>query len=210
MADLADILRVYNGSDGDATKALFERLEAIGPVGIVAMNLFRASKNSARAKVYRGGGYRGKAYDRKSWAIDNLAKVLGEHGAALGLNGPDAWSTALHRDAAMPVLELALADVRRPKPKKADLFGPGDAIDPPNLPIGAGIGSFVLGTPRDGDVIAREFGMPAVNDSDRDQEANWGWPVEQVQTWREPVPSKGAQGFWHWQGGGLAQFVGAL
>jgi hypothetical protein len=126
------------------------------------------------------------------------------------LNGPDAWSTALHRDAAMPVLELALADVRRPKPKKADLFGPGDAIDPPNLPIGAGIGSFVLGTPRDGDVIAREFGMPAVNDSDRDQEANWGWPVEQVQTWREPVPSKGAQGFWHWQGGGLAQFVGAL
>jgi hypothetical protein len=100
MADLADILRVYNGSDGDATKALFERLEAIGPVGIVAMNLFRASKNSARAKVYRGGGYRGKAYDRKSWAIDNLAKVLGEHGAALGLGwgwGEDP-AQSFHRD----------------------------------------------------------------------------------------------------------------
>jgi hypothetical protein len=82
---IAEIYAVYDGSDGDATKALYERLEAIGPIGIVATNLFRAQKNSARAKVYRGGGHRGAAYDRKDWAIGNLAKALGEHAEALGI-----------------------------------------------------------------------------------------------------------------------------
>lgn len=76
---LEHVLAVYNGSDGDATKALYERLSQFGPVGNIAVNLFRAQKNSARAKLYRGGGYRGRAYGRKEWAIDNLATALTEH-----------------------------------------------------------------------------------------------------------------------------------
>jgi len=76
---LEHVLAVYEGSNGDATKALYERLGTLGPIGDIAVNLFRAQKNSARAKVYRGRGYRGAAYDRKSWAMDNLAKALESH-----------------------------------------------------------------------------------------------------------------------------------
>lgn len=83
---LPDVVRAYGGSDGDATRALFDRLAALGPAGLVAVELFRAQKNSARAKVYRGGGYRGKAYDRKQWALEHLADALLDHGAALGID----------------------------------------------------------------------------------------------------------------------------
>lgn len=84
-APLAYVVRVYEGSDGDATKALYDKLSALGPAGIIATNLFRAQKNSARAKVYRGGGYRGMAYDRKKWAMDNLDRALIEHAVTLGI-----------------------------------------------------------------------------------------------------------------------------
>lgn len=70
------VWNIYRGSDGDATKAFYARLEGLGPVGVVALNLFRAQKNSSRAKVYRRRSHRGAAYDRKQWAIDNLATVL--------------------------------------------------------------------------------------------------------------------------------------
>jgi hypothetical protein len=96
MGDIAEILAVYKGSDGDATKALYARLEQLGPVGIVACNLFRAAKNSERAKVYRGRGHRGAAYDRKDWAIGNLAEALGAHAEGLGL----VWGWGL--DTAQP------------------------------------------------------------------------------------------------------------
>jgi hypothetical protein len=84
-AALADVLRVYQGSNGDATRALYVRLEALGAAGTIAVNLFRAQKSSERAKVYRGGGYRGMAYDRKQWSLDNLCTALAEHAAALGI-----------------------------------------------------------------------------------------------------------------------------
>lgn len=82
---LAYVISVYQGSDGEATKALYSRLERFGAVGFIAVNLFRAQKNSERAKVYRGGGYRGMAYQRKSWAMDNLASALLEHGTKCGI-----------------------------------------------------------------------------------------------------------------------------
>jgi hypothetical protein len=85
MTDIASIYRVYQGSDGEATKALYERLERLGDVGHVAVNLFRACKSSERAKTYRGGRYRGAAYDRKQWAMDNLATMLGKRAAPLGV-----------------------------------------------------------------------------------------------------------------------------
>ena len=76
---------IFEGSDGEATRALYARLEAFGPVGIVAMNLFRAQKCSSRAKVYRAGRFRRDAYERKTWSLTNLAQVLEAHGAELGL-----------------------------------------------------------------------------------------------------------------------------
>lgn len=79
------VLAVYEGSDGDATKALYADLEKLGPIGRVVVNLFRAQKNSSRAKVYRGRGYRDAAYDRKDWALGNLVTALGEHAAACSM-----------------------------------------------------------------------------------------------------------------------------
>jgi hypothetical protein len=81
---------IYTGSDGEATKRLYASLDAIGPIGRVALNLFRAQKCSARAKVYRGGlrgrgSYKSMAYDRKQWSMDQLCQVLEEHGVALGV-----------------------------------------------------------------------------------------------------------------------------
>lgn len=82
---LAEVLAIYEGADGEATTALYRRLAALGPAGAVAVELFRAQKASSRAKVYRGGGYRGMAYDRKGWAIGNLCRVLTDHGDALAI-----------------------------------------------------------------------------------------------------------------------------
>jgi hypothetical protein len=84
--DIAAVLRVYQGSDGEATKALYAALEKLGPDGEIAANVFRAVKCSERAKVYRGGratigqSYKSKAYERKEWALNNLTKFLALHG----------------------------------------------------------------------------------------------------------------------------------
>lgn len=82
---IVDVLKIYDGSDGDATRALYARLAELGPIGDIAINLFRAQKASARAKVYRGGGFKDKAYERKQWSIDNLAEILRLHGEASGI-----------------------------------------------------------------------------------------------------------------------------
>lgn len=104
-AILTRVIAVYEGSDGDATKALYTDMEALGPAGHVAVNLFRACKSSERAKVYRGGqrgrgSFKGMAYDRKQWAMDNLCKVLVQEAAAISLMW--GWGTdnkqAFHSD----------------------------------------------------------------------------------------------------------------
>lgn len=82
--DAQDIMRaaeatakeVFDGSDGRLTVAYYRRLTALGKTGIIAMNLFRASKTSARAKVYRGGRFRGASYDVKNYSIDQLCDAL--------------------------------------------------------------------------------------------------------------------------------------
>jgi len=86
---LARVMRVYEGSDGDATVALYAELGPLGPVGVVAVNVFRAQKASERAKRYRGGrggrSYRSQAYEKKQWSMENLAKALLEHAGVLGI-----------------------------------------------------------------------------------------------------------------------------
>lgn len=76
---------VYRQSDGDLTKRYYSALEQRGPLGLVCVNLFRAQKCSERAKAYRRS-YKGLAYDRKAWSMDNLSKILAEHGAGLGIS----------------------------------------------------------------------------------------------------------------------------
>lgn len=37
------------------------------------------------------------------------------------------------------------------------------------------------------------------NDSDRDEEFHWGWPMLDVQRLEPPIPATGAQGIWTWR-----------
>ena len=76
---------VFEGSDGDLTRRYYLALEALGTAGVIAVNLFRAQKNSTRAKAYRGRAYKGAAYDRKAWAMGNLVAVLATHATELGI-----------------------------------------------------------------------------------------------------------------------------
>lgn len=80
-----EVMSIFLASNGEATKKLYERLDALGPRGIVAKNLFRACKASERAKVYRGRRFKGAAYDKKQWSMDNLCSALERHAEDVGV-----------------------------------------------------------------------------------------------------------------------------
>lgn len=105
------------------------------------------------------------------------------------LRAPIAKEMCLYRDKALPVLDAAMAMTMK---------GADGSL---GLPMSAGIGTAILGEPRNGWDIAEEFGVPRANDSDRDEHANWGWPMLEVERWEEPIPMRGAQGFWNWPEG---------
>jgi hypothetical protein len=86
MTSIERVARVYEGSDGDATKGLYAELEQLGSIGVVAVNLFRACKTSERAKTYRRRSHKSASYDRKQWSMDNLAATLREHAGVLNIN----------------------------------------------------------------------------------------------------------------------------
>lgn len=101
----------------------------------------------------------------------------------LEAGGYHAMTTCLHVQKA---LEILLPLVR-------------GTFNPLALPTAAGLGTAVLGEPKNGWEVAAEFGLERpVNDSDRNAHANWGWPMGDIERWEEPVPMKGLQGFWGW------------
>lgn len=59
------------------------------------------------------------------------------------------------------------------------------------LNLSAALGTATLGTPRD---VTRLFKKP---DSDRLHHHMWGWPLQQVRNFPEPIFLRGAQGFWN-------------
>lgn len=90
-SEIMKAIEVYSGSDGALTTRFYQELGKHGASGLLAINLFRAHKCSARAKVYRGSpgrgqrSYRAMAYERKDWSIRQLVDVLMRHGEALGI-----------------------------------------------------------------------------------------------------------------------------
>lgn len=87
------------------------------------------------------------------------------------------------------------------KPEAAEMLK-AMAFNERPIILSAGLGTAIVGEPRNGLEIAEEFGLPRVNDSDRDEHANWGWPMLEIEKWDEPVPMKGMQGIWTWPGPG--------
>lgn len=68
-------LDIFRQSNGEVTKAYYAELAKRGPLGEVAVALFRAQKTSTRAKKY-SPKYRRMAYETKSWSIDQVALAL--------------------------------------------------------------------------------------------------------------------------------------
>jgi hypothetical protein len=60
------------------------------------------------------------------------------------------------------------------------------------LPLAAGLGTAVLGRPRNAGTI-----FTGISDSDRG-EFNWAWPLTDIQYFSAPIEQRGLQGFWHW------------
>lgn len=77
------------------------------------------------------------------------------------------------------------------------------AAEPRLLPLGFVLGSAVLGAPIRNRQLADAMGVDVVNDSDRVQHTNWGWPMLNVERLDEPVQARGRQGFWTFTGGGI-------
>lgn len=61
-----------------------------------------------------------------------------------------------------------------------------------SVPLSHVVCTAVLGEPRRGDEIAREFGETG----NPPGEANWGWPMLDVERLLPPVPARGRQGLW--------------
>lgn len=73
---MSEAIRIFAQNDGDVTKAYYARLNSLGPLGQLAVALFRAQKRSTAAKKYRGGGFRGAAYDVKNWSLSEICRIL--------------------------------------------------------------------------------------------------------------------------------------
>ena len=71
-AALCSARDVYELSDGALTVAYYRRLCALGLIGVIAMNLFRAQKTSSRAKAYRGRQFKQASYGTKNFSLDQL------------------------------------------------------------------------------------------------------------------------------------------
>jgi len=61
---------------------MYRHLARKGPVGRLALYLFRAQKTSRRAKKYGPTSYRELSYEQKGYSLKRLCEILGE--ASLG------------------------------------------------------------------------------------------------------------------------------
>lgn len=121
-----------------------------------------------------------------------VAKEIRDIVDQLQFGGANAAATCLRAEEALALLK-PLYHLKRPD----------------GLPLSSGVGTAVVGEPRNGlDVAIKDFGFPSEAadeipslpgfDSDRREHANWGWPMLDVEAWPEPIPMRGKQGLWNW------------
>ena len=67
------------------------------------------------------------------------------------------------------------------------------------FPLASVLCTAILGTPIRDDALAIKLDLPyPVNDSDRDDHSNWGWPLTEIEPLLPPAPARGMQGMWEW------------
>lgn len=140
-----------------------------------------------------------KPYEFRGWRAPRsmIGQRIVIHAAARKIDREevcDIYHVLYHRKASADIAEAAAETCLHPETALPVLT----AMLTSGLPMACGLGTAVLGEPRLGPDIAEEFGVPRANDSDRDEHANWGWPLTDIEAWPEPIPMRGAQGFWNW------------
>jgi hypothetical protein len=65
------------------------------------------------------------------------------------------------------------------------------------LPLSSILGTAILGEPTKNPIVD---GHHLVADSDRTDHLNWGWPLTDIERFEPPIPARGAQGLWNWNG----------
>lgn len=69
---------------------------------------------------------------------------------------------------------------------------------PGSLPLGSVLCRATMGPSiRDDDLMQRLGVVRKVNDSDRDEHSNWGWPLDDIEPLRPFVPATGQRGWWY-------------
>jgi hypothetical protein len=64
------------------------------------------------------------------------------------------------------------------------------------LPLSSILCTVVIGAPLRNAELAAHLGIAFVNDSERDEHSNWGWPLSDVLKVEPMIPATGRQGWW--------------
>lgn len=143
----------------------------------------------------------------KADEIEDLAERLMEHnGFAAGLRGHKA--RALIGRIAESFAETPASVKRRRRAEPTGQIMPSlPGIDVPEraaplpvvrpgqiLPLGAGLGTAVIGKPR----RCTDLFRGKVADSDRIDQHMWAWPLTDIEAFDAPIEMRGLQGFWDW------------
>jgi len=75
---------VFYKNHGPTTTAYYAQLAKLGPIGRIALYLFRSQKTSTQAKRYHGE-FKGVAYDTKNRSLVKLCEILREHAEGCGI-----------------------------------------------------------------------------------------------------------------------------
>lgn len=103
-------------------------------------------------------------------------------GLLLALQQGEGKMTGIRPEIGIPIIERALQA-------------------PKSLPLSSVLCTALLGRPLVNAALAAALGVDFVNDSDRDQHSNWGWPLSRIERVEPPAPARGSQGWWHWNPG---------
>ena len=72
-------------------------------------------------------------------------------------------------------------------------------LEPHLIPRSSVVCLATLGEPIRDAALAKQLGIASpVNDSDRMEHSNWGWPLTDVEALEPFVPARGALGWWTW------------
>lgn len=136
-----------------------------------------------------------KRFEFRSWAPPRSmwGERIAIHAAARRVNTQEVQALLYRlrgRDAATVALDVAIA---------AELL---DRVltSPGILPLSSVLCLATLGEPIRDAALAAQLGTTwPVNDSDRTEHSNFGWPLTEVEALEPFVPARGAQGFWTWK-----------